>query len=433
MDIGVDDNGRASSAPSKDSRASSEARASEARASEGRASEARASEGRVSDAGASQAAASGTSASDARSSGKQPGPPPSTEGATASLPPVPHPAHVAHGPVFIVVNAGSGRESRERKLAPLKDELERSGRAGELLVATDGSQITELASQAARRAEREGGIVVVAGGDGTVSAVARAVVPLGVALGVVPEGTFNLLGRNHGLSEEPAEAMRTALTGQAIPVQVGRLNDLLFLVNASIGLYPKVLADREELKMRFGRRRWVALLALMKTLLGEFRPLDVELVIDGLSRRMRTPTLFVGNNRLQLDRLGLSEAGATDRGQLVLLSSPPLGGWTLFKLLVKAAIGRLDHAEEMEVTAFKSLEVQRAGKSARRKHFGVAIDGERFRIDAPAHFSVETRPLWLIMPMAAERTPEADAQAALTTAEAEAGAPGPSLGGLAGA
>ena len=349
-------------------------------------------------------------------------------------PVAPHPAHVSHGPVFIVVNPGSGRETREQKLGTLKAELDRSGRAGEVMVADEGEDIAHLAARAAQRAEREGGIVVVAGGDGTVSAVASAVVPRGIALGVVPEGTFNLLARNYGISEDSTEAIRIALTGQTMPVQVGRVNDLLFLVNASIGLYPKLLADREQFKSRFGRRRWVALLAGMKTLLGEFRPLTLDIELDGQRRKLQTPTLFIGNNRMQLERLGLPEAQATERGQLVLLTAPPFGFWTLLKLMLQAALGRLNQASEAEAVAFRVLEVARKPRSgSKRRQFGIALDGERARIESPARFSVEPRPLWLIVPMAIERSPEFEAATAIGDPGVTAPASGPALGGLAGA
>jgi len=216
-------------------------------------------------------------------------------------------------------------------------------------------------------------------------------------LAVVPAGTFNLVARAHGISENIAESIRTALSGRVVPVQVGRVSDLLFLVNASIGLYPKLLRDRETLKRQLGRSRFVALLAAAKTLAGTVKPMSLALNLDGRAQRLRTTSLFIGNNRLQIDRLGLSEAQAIGQGYLVLLNAPPFGMLTAIKLLIQAALGRLKDAKGLDATTFETLAVTRVRRSRARRPFGVAIDGEAFRVDPPLVFSVEPKPLWLIV------------------------------------
>lgn len=335
-------------------------------------------------------------------SGPEPASPPSTASPPSSagspLTAPPSLRQVRQGPVYCVVNAGSGRETGEDKARRLREELQRAGRKGEVWVAPPGQAIATLVRRAVERAAHESGIVLVAGGDGTVSSVARLAVPHGVPLGVIPEGTFNLLARTHGIPEEASEAIRTTLAGKAIPVQVGRVNGLLFLVNASLGLYPKLLADREELKSLLGRSRFVALIAGIVTLLGSFRPLDVRLDIDGRRQRLRTTSLFIGNNRLQLERLGLEAASASEQGQLVLLNAPPFGTFTALKLMIQAALGRLGPSADFRVTAFRDLEVEKLRRIGKRRKLGIAIDGERFRIDSPARISIEPRPLWLLVP-----------------------------------
>jgi len=231
-----------------------------------------------------------------------------------------------------------------------------------------------------------------------------------VPMGVIPEGTFNLLARAHGIPENQVEALGVAFNGRAIPVQVGRVNELLFLVNASVGLYPKLLADREELKSLLGRNRFVALLAGFRTLFGQFRPLILDVDLNGRRRRMRTTTLFIGNNRLQLERLGLPDADASDRGRLVLLNARPFGHLTALKLMFQAAIGRLGSSADFEVTTFRELETSRPLRpGGRRRPLGIAVDGERFRVDSPVRFTVYPQPLWLIGPpeAAAGEVPEA--------------------------
>lgn len=334
--------------------------------------------------------------------------------ATEPLPPTPPAAErITHGPVFCVVNAASGRESGEDKVQRLRAAFDQSGRPGDILVARPGEDVIALAERAVERADREG-VVVVAGGDGTVSAVARVAVPKSVPMGVIPEGTFNLLARTHGIPEDQGEAIRVAFDGRAIPVQVGQVNDLMFLVNASLGLYPKLLADREEWKSRLGRSRFVALIAGFRTVLGRFRPLVLDIDLNGRRRRIRTTSLFIGNNRLQLERLGLAEADASEHGRLVLLNARPFGTLTALKVMCQAALGRLGSSADFEITMFRELEASRPLRpGGRRRPLGVAIDGERSRVDSPIRFSIHPLPLWLIVPTAVSADDEStqDAQA----------------------
>ena len=130
----------------------------------------------------------------------------------------------------------------------------------------------------------------------------------GAVLGVLPLGTFNYFCRVHGIPDDLADATRLLLDGVPRPVQAGLVNDRLFLVSASLGLYPQVIEDREAYKRRYGRSRIVALWAGLVTLMQAHRPLRLALESHGAARQLRTPTLFVGNNALQLAQLGIAQA-----------------------------------------------------------------------------------------------------------------------------
>jgi diacylglycerol kinase family enzyme len=171
-----------------------------------------------------------------------------------------------NGPVYVVVNAGSGRSAAEDKVALLRSVLAASGREFEVLVAEDGSHLPEVARRAVELAKRTGGILVVAGGDGTINGVGQVALEHELPFGVVPEGTFNYLSRAHDIPQDPEAAIRAILTGATKPVQAGLVNDKVFFINASLGLYPQLLEDREAYKRRFGRSRLVATWSALVTL-----------------------------------------------------------------------------------------------------------------------------------------------------------------------
>ena len=303
-----------------------------------------------------------------------------------------------------VVNASSGSNDADRKRAVIETALDTAGRKGELIFARP-QDLGGVAREAAATARSRGSAVVAVGGDGTINLVAQAAHAEGCAMGVVPEGTFNYFARTHAIPLDPAEAARALLASNPEAVQVGEVNGRLFLVNASLGLYPTLLQDRETYKSRFGRTRFVALGAALATLLRERRQLRLTLELDGRECEVRTPTLFVGNNRLQLERVGVAEAQSLDAGCVAAVMLRPIGTGGLFWLLVRSAFGTLGGARDVESFDFKRMVVKPRLRFGRRR-VKVAVDGEVNWMDGPLEFKVSAKPLYLLKPTTAERPGE---------------------------
>jgi len=301
------------------------------------------------------------------------------------------------GPIYAVVNAGSGRNAAQDKVALLRSVLAASGREFDVLVAEDGSHVPAVAGKAVDLAKRNGGIVVVAGGDGTINAVGQVALEHDLPFGVVPEGTFNYLSRAHGIPQDPEEAIRSVLEGTVKHVQAGLVNDKVFFVNASLGLYPQLLEDREAYKRRFGRSRMVATWSAIVTLFHQTKQLRIDLDADGEHRHVRAPTLFVGNNRLQLEQVGIAEAPALDQDRLVAITAKPLGVLSSLRLMLRGFVGRLGHAPEVSSFAFETLTVQ-LSRRRRRSRIKVATDGEIVFLRPPLIFRPSPHALRLIVP-----------------------------------
>ena len=301
------------------------------------------------------------------------------------------------GPLFIVFNLGSGSGDGARARAAIEQACNAAGRAFELVDVDDPSQLPALAREAVQRAQQAHGVVVAAGGDGTLSAVAQAVLGSGCAYGVLPQGTFNYFSRTHGIPSDTAQAMQVLLHASAQPAQVGLVNGRVFLVNASLGLYPKLLEDREGWKHQFGRSRLVAFGAGLVTLLRGYRSLRLRIEVQGEARSVRTPTLFVGNNALQMEQLGFPLAKAIDGGALAAIMLRPVSRLSMLALLLRGAFGKLGDADQVISIPCVKLHVQAArGFSARR--IKVATDGEIVWLPFPLEFAVAGEPLWLIRP-----------------------------------
>jgi len=300
-------------------------------------------------------------------------------------------------PLYIVLNAASGSGDTDDAFQAIERVLTSAGRAHEILRVEDPAQLSQIAAQAVEKAKLADGIVVAAGGDGTLNAVAQATLGSGCRFGVIPQGTFNYFGRTQGISSDAAEAARALLTARVVPVQVGLVNDRVFLVNASLGLYPQSLEDREQQKQRHGRSRIVAIWAALITIFSGYRPLRIKVEFEGRMLDVRTLTLFVGNNRLQLERVGLAESVKVEEGKLAAIMLRPVNSFMLLWFVVRGAMGKLGQTRGVQHFAFSKLTV--APASGRTRRLKVATDGETTWMNAPVEFKVAPEPLLLLTPM----------------------------------
>jgi diacylglycerol kinase family enzyme len=303
-------------------------------------------------------------------------------------------------PLQFVVNAGAGSNDADAKRQVIEAALKAGGRRGDLLF-SHSAELARVAQEAAARAIATRTAVVAVGGDGTLNTVARAAHAAGCAMGVVPQGTFNYFARTHGIPADPTEAVNLLLRSTPAPVQVAGINDRIFLVNASVGLYPELLEDREAYKARFGRSRWVAFVAACATLLRAQRRLRLHIEMGDTFRDLQTLTLFVGNNRLQLQQFGAEPedtvTGTPGAGSIAALMLRPIGTLSMIRLMLHGAMGTLGEAQSVERFEFHHMVVNPTLAPGRRS-VKVAFDGEVTRMRPPLDFRVLAEPLYLLMP-----------------------------------
>ncbi len=319
---------------------------------------------------------------------------------------VPETAHHAacQGPLFIVLNAASGHRDSTAGRELLTEVFSASGRPFEFLLIDNPSSIANISARAVSLAQQNGGVVVAAGGDGTINAVAAAVLRSQCPFGVLPQGTFNYFGRTHGIPQN-ARAAATALLGASIsPVPVGEVNGRIFLVNASLGLYPQLLEHREVWKQKLGRSRLVAFASGLATIVQARGQLWLEIEFEGKTTTLRTPTLFIGNNHLQLVQVGIDAphadtAAAVEASKLTAVVVAPTGTFAMLGLLARGAIGRLGEADNITSFPFRTLKVSMRSK----RRVKVATDGEIIWMVPPLVFQVADTPLLLMVPAPADR------------------------------
>jgi diacylglycerol kinase family enzyme len=227
---------------------------------------------------------------------------------------------------------------------------------------------------AALAREARADVVGMAGGDGSLAAVAAVAVEQDVPFVCIPFGTRNHFARDLGLDrDDPIGALAAFADGHERRVDVGRVGDRLFLNNVSLGLYARLVHRREHRRRR--REALARFRALLLTLRDRRR--RQRFTIDG--RHVRARLVLVANNDYSLDLLSLGERERLDEG--------------LLHLYVPHGFRRITWEER----SCGELEI---GSPLPR--IRAAVDGEPEELETPLVCRIEPQALRVLVPRAPE-------------------------------
>lgn len=235
-------------------------------------------------------------------------------------------------------------------------------------------------------------IVIAAGGDGTIHHVMQGVVHTDATLGVLPVGSFNHFAKDLGIPLDWRSALDVALTGQIRQIDTGRLNDRFFVNNVSIGLYPELVARREERGRDYPR--WKARMYAAYSTLRKYPHVTVVVESEFHQELIRTHVFMVSNNSYDLSRIGI-EAPRTNlgEGQLSVYWLPHTPRLQLMKFVARYLAGRM-----REVPGFRSFRTRRMRIQSSRPHLDVGIDGEVFTMQTPLVMTIVPQSLNVRVP-----------------------------------
>ena len=292
------------------------------------------------------------------------------------------------GPTCILNRASKYVETVREHLVRIAGEF---GVQARIAVAS-GEELTALA---ARAVAEHSWPVVAGGGDGTINAVAGALVGSGTSLGIIPIGTLNHFAKDMGIPLGLEAAVRNIFTGRVANVDVGEVNGRVFVNNSGIGLYPRIVRQREE-KQREGHVKPVAFVLAVGSVLRRYSELRVKLRAGEAEAEVqahRTPFVFVGNNRYEISGLEIGKRMSLVSGQLWACMAPPrTNRRNLVRMALRTLTGRVSDHE------LHALEAREIWVHTKTSPINVSIDGEVIAMDAPLHYRICPRALGVIVP-----------------------------------
>ena len=232
-------------------------------------------------------------------------------------------------------------------------------------------------------------LVIVCGGDGSVSSAAVAVMESGLPMGIIPMGTANDLARTLNIPTDLLLAADVIVQGGTRVIDVGTVNGHAFFNVASIGLSSELAQGLDPaLKRRFGRLGYA--LAALKVLTGA-APFEASITEKGAAIEVETYQIAIGNGRHYGGGIIVEETAAIDDGHLDLYSLEMTNLWKLALMLRSFRSGT--HGAWREVRTARCVEFD----IETNETMPVNADGE-IVTSTPAHFKVHPKAISVFAP-----------------------------------
>jgi diacylglycerol kinase family enzyme len=279
--------------------------------------------------------------------------------------------------VAVILNPRARHGADEALQQEIVELFARYGREATIVPVSAGAKLSVRARAAVNAGCR---LLVAAGGDGTVNAVASAVVGREIPLGVLPVGTLNHFAKDLGLPLDLPDAVRIAAQGAVRQVDVGEVNGRYFLNNSSIGVYPRIV----ELRHRYessGLSKWIAAAWASLAVLRRRPFVDVRIHVGDEAIVCRTPFVFVGNNEYKMVGLrGVARASLTG-GYLAIYVMKAAERLSLLRLGLEVMTRGVERVEELDLFRVVETKVE-----TRRRRLQVALDGEVRVLASPLEY-----------------------------------------------
>jgi diacylglycerol kinase family enzyme len=258
-----------------------------------------------------------------------------------------------------------------------------------------GAELADAAERAMKQVlNRKLHAIVVGGGDGSIRTVASVLAGSGVALGILPLGTLNHFAKDLGIPISVEGAVAVIAAGMARSIDLGEVNGEVFINNSSIGIYPRLVFERERERRRAGLSKWTAMILGGLHMLRYLPVVRLRIRVEGRSERIRSPCVFVGNNEYHLTLPAVGSRERLDRGELCLYAAKAQSRLSLLWLACRCVLGLIDQNRDLRIFKGATAEI-----SARRHWLLVAFDGEIKPMHSPLQFRVRPGALRVFAPV----------------------------------
>ncbi len=286
---------------------------------------------------------------------------------------------------ILILNRGSGGNQRGLDAAAVARSVEAIFRQSSHEISSVLAEPKKIESALATAISSKPDVILIGGGDGTVSTAARLLGGTGIAMGVLPMGTFNLAARDLGVPLEMESAARFLAKAEVLPIDVLDVSGHACLCTTILGFYPEYSSIFE--KRDHGGRWWRKTIKLLTGLRSTFikaRPLRLVWESDGGTGAARTKFSAFVPGRYK-DSAGIIPARTAFRsGKLTAYIGTQRSAASALRGILDYSLGLHEKNPELRLVSTSHMVL----RSPRRRSCSAMLDGEILRLSFPIHLSI---------------------------------------------
>ncbi|WP_421950711.1 diacylglycerol/lipid kinase family protein [Pelagibacterium sp.] len=310
---------------------------------------------------------------------------------------------------YLVLNVNSGTV---QALGVTSDTLRAMFAAHGLEVTIDADPDTQLPDRIQKAIDSDADTIIAAGGDGTVTALATAIIHSDKNLAILPLGTANLLARDLGVPLDLDEAVEALRDMEPLAIDVSEVNGTIFLHKAVIGVIPELAAGREYIRGQ-GVGAKIGFVRYFFRRISRARRLALEIATgDGSTRIERVQAIAVASNPYDEGLGRFFHRDKLDTGLLTIYVLRHLRIGDVFKLAMGMLAGHWRDYDALDISTAHSVTIR-----SKKPRLQLMIDGEVQSLEAPLQFRIYPRALSVLAPLQAVKQEIADEQSEAAGAE----------------
>lgn len=256
----------------------------------------------------------------------------------------------------------------------------------------DPAEIDELVKKISDDYE-EDDLIVVGGGDGTVSSVANLLAGKKIILGVLPLGTLNHFAKDLNLPLDIEECVKVLKNSEIKKINLASINDKIFINNASLGFYPKMVKERDKQMRWYNIGKFSAMFSSAINIFKRFPLYHVRLTTENKLLDLKTPLIFVGNNEYELMFFKFGSRKSLEKKELCVYLLNSNTRLQFLKMLFFAIIGILNQSRD-----FVKILTNEFVLDSTKEKIQVAVDGEIVNLETPLCFKLSSKTLLVCTP-----------------------------------
>ena len=285
---------------------------------------------------------------------------------------------------IFLVNSGS-KEVNDDFVKKLEKLLSKKKNT-ELVVLIKGQ---ELESTLSKLPINTSTVLVACGGDGTLKTVAEKSIEKNCYLGVIPAGTYNHFAKTMGISLSLNKAIKNLYdTPRLRYIDVGKVNNNIFLNNSSVGLYSRLVKKREYWESK-NVPKIIAMILAGFWLMFHMHRLHYKIKINNNLIDSKFSLIFIGNGLYQYANGSFSRTKTTNNKLMLYL----FGGTNIFDLIKSVHFLVTGRGNKLKI--IKEIECDSFTLYSSKQELSVALDGEVIKAKTPLKYNFEPKVLKL--------------------------------------